>query len=147
MRSKRRSTIKKRKRNRRISPLPSRDLTPHRISPRNRNVTPPSVSNSSCTDDLPPFSTEDLLQISIVKHSLRDYYAIPNGKEDASLLNLNQINMIRSSIYRFNDLDFSFCDDDFLWQNVIVMRASRQESSLSSDDIPFSVKASYSKLR
>ena len=44
---------------------------------------------------------------------------VPKGKEDASWLSVDQINIIRSSLDRFNDLDFTFCEDEFLWTRII----------------------------
>ena len=143
MRSVRASTNKKR-RKQRVSPIRNHVVTPQRISPRIR-ITPPTppVMNANGM----PLSDEDTLKISDVKSSLRDFIRIPEGKEDASRLSMDQLDFVRSDLSRFHELDFSFCDDEFIWENVIPMRASRQESSLSEDDIPLSVKMSYRRLR
>jgi len=55
--------------------------------------------------------------------------------------------VVKASPLCFHDLDFSFCDDESLWTSIIPMRASILESSLSSEKIPVSSKASYSRLR
>jgi len=55
--------------------------------------------------------------------------------------------VVKASYLRFNDLDFSFCDDGFLWTSIIPMQASRLESSLSFEEISVLSKASYSRLR
>ena len=139
MRSVRASTKKKR----RVTPIRARDTTPQRISPRNRSTTPPPTNSTN----MPPFTSDELLKISIVKNTLREYHQIPQGKEDASRLSVDQLHIIRSTLTRFYSLDFSFCADDFLWENVIQMRASRLESSLSNEEIPHLSKGSYRLLR
>lgn len=136
MRAARASTKKKR----RVSPLRTRDITSLYISPRNHSTTPPPATRA---DDLPVFSSEDTIKISVVNNSLREYIQIPKGKDNASQLSVDQVNLVRSTLPRFNALDFSFCTDEFLWKNVIQMRAIRQESSFTDDDIFLSVKASY----
>ena len=118
----------------RIPPLPNRDLISQRISPRSQRTIPSSSSILTCVDDLPVFSSDDILEISIVKKSLRKYDSVPEGKEDASRLSVGQINIIRSSLSRFNDIDFTFCKDKLLWTNVVLTRASIQESSLTRED-------------
>ena len=140
MRSVRASTKKKR----RINPVRARDITPQRISPRYRNATPPPTANIK---DLPPFTEDDLLHITNVKASPREYISLPLEKEDASQFNVNQLNHIRTMLQRFNALDFSFCLDEFLWSHIVPMRASRPESSLTDEEIPLFVKGSYHKLR
>ena len=110
MRSVRASTRKKRKKQKRAAPSTSRTFTPQRQSSRCRDITPPSHSSTiASVDDLPLFSADDLIKINIVKDSLREYHTIPEGKEDASRMNAEQINMIKSSsLLRFHDLDYSF---------------------------------------
>ena len=69
------------------------------------------------------------------------------GKEDASRFSAEQIHVIKSNLTRFHDLDFSFCPDDFLWREIVPMKASRIDSSLTREEIPLLVKSLYAKLR
>ena len=118
------------------------------ISHHNCDAKLPSLVTPLSITDLSPFSDNELLTISNVKDDLREYYIIPEGKEDASLLNANQISLLQlTAPVRFHNLDFSLVRDDFIMNDVISMRTSRQESPLSSEDIPLSVKALYTKLR
>ena len=78
MRAVRASTKKKR----RISPARAHDIPPLRVSPRNRSTTPPP--HVTDVSDMPPFSEEDALKISVVKASIRDFVRIPMRKEDTS---------------------------------------------------------------
>ena len=102
-----------------------RVITPQHISPCNRSITPPLRSSSTCADNSPPFSSEDLRQIDMVKSSLRAYYMIPEGNADTSWFSVSQIDEIRSTLARFYDPEFLLCADDFLWENIVPMRASR----------------------
>ena len=54
--------------------------------------------------------------------------------------------MIKIIPSRINDLDFIFYINKFIWDNIIPMRESRKNSSLTSVDIPILVKTSYSRL-
>ena len=125
----------------------NRVLTPYYASVCNCAIASQFHSSLTCTEDSTPLSSNDLLKISVAKDSIRKYYRISEMKGDASQLSLRQINLVRMSIDRFNNLDFSSCEDVFLWTHIIPMRASRQESSLTDEEIPLSVKVSYSKLR
>ena len=121
----------------------NRDLTPQRSSARISTITPQSHLRKDST----PLSSDDLLKITVMKESIREYYRIPERREDASRLSLGQIVFVKASPDRFNNLDFLFYEDDFLWTHIVPMRASRQESSLTDEEIPLSVKASHSRLR
>lgn len=87
-----------------------------------------------------------MLKVSMVKNSLRDYYQIPAGKQDLLQLSTEQISIINSTPSRFHDLDFFFCPDDFLWKEIIPMRASIKYSLHTIKETPLLVTGSYSKL-
>ena len=102
--------------------LRTRNVTPQQVSHRNRGNKLPSLVTPLSITDLSPFSDNELLIISNVKADLEEYYIIPEGKEDALLLNANQIDLLQlTAPVRFHDLDFSFISDKFIMNNVISM--------------------------
>ena len=69
------------------------------------------------------------------------------GKEDELRFSAEQINETQSNLSRFHDLDFLFAPDDFLWRDIVLMRASRKDLSLTREETLLLVKCSYTKLR
>ena len=112
--------------------------TPKRTSTHIRSITPSSILK---------FSSEDHREITAVKELLRNYHQTLNGKCDASIYNKCQIVHLKKYPCRFNYLDFLFCLDAFICNEIIYMRANRKESLLTKEKIPLLAKSSYAALR